>query len=252
LCECNAVKTRGFDRVADVYDETRSLDRAVMERIVSRLAERFSGCSFLDVGVGTGRFAAPIAEAGLEVAGIDVSRLMIERARAKGVADLVIADVESVPFVQGSFDYALSVHFLHLVRDWRKTVAEMVRVSRRGVVSVVEEPEGVRPRDMYVELREGMGFPMSGLKRGERDLASAVSPSMKEEVARYRKLFRPAELLSEYRARLHSVTWDVPEEVNEEIVKRMAEGLGGERVVERSVVLLCWERERLASLHPSA
>jgi len=204
------------------------------------------------VGVGTGKFAAPMAAAGLEVAGIDVSRLMIEQARAKGVEDIVIAEAESLPFAPGSFDCALSVHFLHLARDWRMALAEMVRVCRRGVVTVVEELQDVRPRDLYVELRESMGFPMQGLKRGERDLAVAVGPSPKEEVVRYRALFRPGELLSEYRSGLHSVTWDVPEEVNEEIVKRMEERLGGERILERSVLLLFWERESLARLHPSA
>lgn len=245
-------QSRGFDRVADVYDATRSLDPGVMGRIVRGLAARFAGCSFLDVGVGTGRFAAPMAEAGLSVAGIDVSRLMVERARAKGLSDLVIADALHVPFASSSFDCAFSVHFLHLVKDWREAVAEMVRVSRMGVATVVEEHEGPRPRDVYVELREEMGFPVAGLKRGERDLAEEVSPSSREELARYSRPFRPGELLSEYMSRLHSVTWDVPQDVNEEIVSGMAERLGGERVVERRVFLLFWERETLASFHPSA
>jgi SAM-dependent methyltransferase len=242
----------GFDRVADVYDATRSLRTDVMSLAVDALARRLRGSSVLDFGVGTGRFAAPLARSGVRVVGFDISPMMIRQALAKGVHDLTLSDATAVPFRDGSFDYVLSVHFVHLVDDWRSVVKEMARVGRNGLLSLLEDQQGARPRDLYMELREKKGFPMRELKLGERGLAARVRPAVFEEVANYTEVFDPQALLAEYSSMLHSVTWGVPSEVNAQIVGEMTKSLGEKRELSRTLTLAAWTRDQLLGLDPSA
>jgi hypothetical protein len=51
--------------------------------------------------------------------------------------------------------------------------------------------------------------------------------------------------MDEYAAKLHSITWDVPDEVNMEIVGKMRSRLGEKRELKRSAALVVWDRERL-------
>src|SRR4030095_2484529 len=57
-----------FARVAHCYDETRALPAEVMAAVVARIAGELgpitSSPLLLEVGVGTGRIAAPLADAG--------------------------------------------------------------------------------------------------------------------------------------------------------------------------------------------
>jgi len=239
-----------FDRVANIYDATRSLKPAVMREVIDELARFIDGSSVLDVGVGTGRIAAPLAELGLDVAGIDISVPMIGQARDKGMTGLAISDAEFVPFRSQSFDYAMVTHFMHLLKDWKAVVREIERVTTKGLVAVVNDPEGSRPRDMYVRLREKRGFPMTGLKLGERDMIGMVAPSLTLKLADYREEFDPGQLMDEYAAKLHSITWDVPEQVNAQIVAEMRPRLGAKRELERSVALVVWERDKLRRFYP--
>lgn len=66
------------------------------------------GSSVLELGIGTGRLAVPMLEAGLSVTGVDASPAMVARLREK-VGDRIpvaIADFTEVP-VEGSFDVVL-------------------------------------------------------------------------------------------------------------------------------------------------
>jgi SAM-dependent methyltransferase len=71
--------------VAAEYDETigRWGDPEVVEAAVDFLAEAADGGAALELGVGTGRIALPLARRGVEVHGIDLSQAMVARMRAK-------------------------------------------------------------------------------------------------------------------------------------------------------------------------
>ena len=69
------------DRVADVYDEWYKPVDTVAE--VALLTELAAGGRALELGIGTGRIAVPLAAAGVDVHGIDASPAMVERLRAK-------------------------------------------------------------------------------------------------------------------------------------------------------------------------
>jgi len=74
------------ERIAEVYDERHP---AFEEAAVRLLAELAAGGRALELGVGTGRVALPLAARGVEVHGIDASPAMVERLRAKPGGDRV-------------------------------------------------------------------------------------------------------------------------------------------------------------------
>ena len=130
-----------FDRAAGYYDETRGLPedvRAEVTRILAaELASMPAGLRCLEVGVGTGRMAWPLHQAGVPMAGCDLSIPMMERLIAKAGGSgppfpLVQADGSRLPFPDGTFGATMVVHVLHLVRQWQAVVRELVRVVRPG------------------------------------------------------------------------------------------------------------------------
>ncbi len=86
----------------------------------------------LEIGVGSGRFAAPL---GVQV-GIDPSRAMLDRARARGL-EVLEGIAEDLPFVDDSFDHALVVTTLCFVDSPDAMLAEARRVLRPGGVLVM-------------------------------------------------------------------------------------------------------------------
>jgi SAM-dependent methyltransferase len=69
------------ERIAHVYDEW--YPATVDEEMISALAELAAGGRALELGIGTGRVALPLAAAGVEVHGIDSSEAMVAKLRAK-------------------------------------------------------------------------------------------------------------------------------------------------------------------------
>ena len=91
------------DRIADVYDEWYAeLDPA---SAVELLAELAGDGRVLELAIGSGRIALPLAARGVEVHGIDASERMVERLRAKPGGEAIpvtMGDFADVP-VEGTF-----------------------------------------------------------------------------------------------------------------------------------------------------
>ncbi len=99
------------DRIADVYDEWTAREGIETDAAVGVLAELAGAGPVLELAVGTGRIALPLAERGLEVHGIDASQTMVDRLRAKPGGDRVrvtMGDFADVP-VEGSFSLVFVV-----------------------------------------------------------------------------------------------------------------------------------------------
>lgn len=86
------------DRMAGVYDSFYA--SVNVPKRIDVLEELAAGGPALELGIGTGSFALPLAARGVEVHGIDVSEAMVEKLRAKaGGAEVPVtirdfADVE--------------------------------------------------------------------------------------------------------------------------------------------------------------
>ena len=102
------------ERIAARYDESAAtmFDPAVVEPVVDRLAELADGGRALELGIGTGRIALPLAARGVPVHGIELSNAMAARLRAKpgGEAiDITIGDFATAK-VDGTFSIAYLVY----------------------------------------------------------------------------------------------------------------------------------------------
>jgi SAM-dependent methyltransferase len=73
------------ERVAARYDEREAelFGAAVVDPVVDFLVELARGGAALELGIGTGRIALPLAQRGSRVSGIDLSEAMVARLRAK-------------------------------------------------------------------------------------------------------------------------------------------------------------------------
>ena len=140
-----------YDKIARVYDPWSV---TVVEDVPFYLEEarRFGG-PVLELGVGTGRIAVPLAAAGLEVVGVDLSTGMLEVARESaelaGVSiDLRHGDMRDPP-VEGEFPLVIAPFrsLLHLETD----------ADRRAVLRAVQRhlaPKGHFVFDVFAPSPE--------------------------------------------------------------------------------------------------
>ena len=99
--------------VAERYDDGswEMFSAEVLEPTVDLLAELARGGRALELGIGTGRVALPLAERGVEVRGIDLSQAMVAKLREKAGGDRIpveIGDFASTR-VDGTFTLAYLV-----------------------------------------------------------------------------------------------------------------------------------------------
>ena len=79
------------ERVAERYDESTAdlSDAAAVDPVVDFLVDLCSEGTALELGIGTGRIALPLAQRGIRVHGIDLSQAMVAKLRAKpGASDI--------------------------------------------------------------------------------------------------------------------------------------------------------------------
>ena len=132
---------KSFDRVADVYDATRAMPADVSKAVadaISALAHEVSAePRLIEVGIGTGRIAVPLAERGVRVTGIDISTAMLSVLLGKRRdIDVMLAEASQPPFRPATFDASLFVHILHLVPDPEATVRATLALVRPGGIAM--------------------------------------------------------------------------------------------------------------------
>jgi len=244
------VKRVSFDRIADGYDKTRELPEDTMNSVLDALCEEMPESSgILDVGSGTARFALPLSRRGFSVVGIDISEEMLGISRYKGFNRLARADSSSLPFRDAAFDFALAVHVLHLLEDWTRTVAEIRRVLRDSLMSVVIENETKWFGESYHDLLREHGYDKDHPGIGEKGLAERVKPGLVKEVAsvtHHRAADRVIDRLDE---RCFSSQWEVPEELHRAAITEMRERYSGEEFENSyDVLVYAWDVRQLDKL----
>lgn len=160
-----------FDRAAGDYDATRGFPPGMEDRVAALVAEAGGlgpQARLLEVGIGTGRLALPLARRGVRVVGVDLSRPMLGRLLEKRAAlpvDVLRADAARLPFADASVDAALGVHVFHLIPRWRDVLAELARVLRPGA-PLLHGSDTRRLEDLWTGWREqveGLGVEHVGV-----------------------------------------------------------------------------------------
>jgi ubiquinone/menaquinone biosynthesis C-methylase UbiE len=119
-----------YARQAQTYDRTRSAGSETLEPLMVPLAAA-PGRFVLDVGGGTGNYAAAMTEAGYEVLVLDMSPDMLNVAASKGL-NVRRADAISLPEPDSCADAVTMIAMLHQIPDWKAALREARRVLRPG------------------------------------------------------------------------------------------------------------------------
>jgi SAM-dependent methyltransferase len=149
------------ERIAAIYDA--EVDVEAVAETVELLAGL--GSSALEFAIGTGRVALPLAEHGVRVAGIDMSRAMVARLRAKPGGDRIdvtIGDFSSTR-VDGDFDlvYLVFNTIMNLtsqqaqVACFRNAAAHLRPGGRFLIETMQPELRRLPPGQNLVPFRDG-------------------------------------------------------------------------------------------------
>src|SRR5207302_5614028 len=100
------------ERVAARYDESSAdmFDPAVVDPVVDLLVELAGSGRALELGIGTGRIALPLAQRGVPVHGIELSKAMAARLRAKPGGEEIGVTIGD--FATATVDGTFSVAYL--------------------------------------------------------------------------------------------------------------------------------------------
>jgi SAM-dependent methyltransferase len=116
-----------YDRIGVGYDTTRRADPEIVRQLVALLNVP-PGAACLDVACGTGNYTAALAESGLRMHGLEISRTMLDAARIKSEdVHWVNADAVTIPFPDGVFHGAIVTLALHHFRQPDATFREIAR-----------------------------------------------------------------------------------------------------------------------------
>ena len=222
-----------FDRAAEIYDQTRGLPPGVGDRAAAALIE-FAGLApadpVLEVGVGTGRVALPLARAlgsNHRLTGVDLSRKMMVRLAEKLDSEirpptLAEADALHLPFPTGLFRAILTIHVWHLLREWQAVLAEIVRVRAPNGLLVVgwndhlPESSGERINHKFREiaLAHGISVERQGLVDFSDLLVHLPGARSSEIVAAEWVVERAPRLALQSLAERHfSSSWLIPDDL---------------------------------------
>ena len=138
-----------YSKRASAYDRQKArtwkseagFEVEVLEEIIHVAYKAEAGFG-LDAGVGSGRVSTPlIRETKLPLVGLDLSREMLKLAKKKTssigkISDLLLADIEFLPFRNGSFSLLLCVSMLHYFSSPRVALMEFSRVLKKGGIFI--------------------------------------------------------------------------------------------------------------------
>jgi ubiquinone/menaquinone biosynthesis C-methylase UbiE len=219
-----------FDRVADSYDQTRGFPPGV-EDTVAELVASAGGLGpesrALEIGIGTGRIALPLAARVGSVVGLDLSTPMLARLLAKRGerrVRAIRADAARLPFPAASFDAVIGVHVFHLIPRWREVLAEAVRVLRPGarlLVAADDASSGNVWADWRRRFTAELGLENAGVPRDRfEDFPAIEGWTLVGPAARiaFERRMPPQALLDRMAKRSWSLTWDLSDADLERLV----------------------------------
>ncbi len=207
-----------FDRAADYYDATRGFPPGIEDAVADAIVAtgRLQPTSrVLEIGVGTGRIALPLARRVGSVLGVDLSAPMLAKLLEKRGSLPVAparADATQLPYADDSVDAAVAVHVFHLIPGWRTVLHELARVLRPGgrLLHGFDDPARGAAWTRWRERAdrqlgvENVGVPRAQIESFLED--EGWRPVDAERIGFERRM-RPSALIDLIASRTWSVTW---------------------------------------------
>jgi len=215
-----------FDRAVGYYDQTRGFPPGI-ENVVPSLfiqaGQLTESSRVLEVGIGTGRIALPLASHVRSYTGIDLSRLMMSRLLAKQGDETVYlseGDASQLPFGNHVFDAAIAVHVFHLIPTWQIALREVARVLRPGGLLLHGGDNGMGRHQAFRVLAEALNAavperPQRGVQNQNRTtflVDSGWTPVGEPVRHEFSVKLAPQSYLDQLAARTWSSTWQLTDE----------------------------------------
>lgn len=219
-----------FDHAADIYDVTRALPEDVAHKLTDALVAGLAAVGAdhaLEVGIGTGRIARPLAGRGIRVCGVDISPRMLVRLRDQLgpqhlPPDLALGDTTQLPIASGSFRAVLVFNVLHLVSSPERAVQELRRVIAPGGVVIQGNTRyqgqqhwaaSMERWDDLLARRDCAARRRLSVERVHATLRALGGSCRLETVAEGEERRTPAQNLDRIRGRIDSWSWEIPDDV---------------------------------------
>jgi demethylmenaquinone methyltransferase / 2-methoxy-6-polyprenyl-1,4-benzoquinol methylase len=184
-----------FSTIADRYDFITVLlscgqDRRWKERLVSMASSDrtrgAAGVRALDLACGTGDIAYALHSRGAQVVGLDLTRRMIELARAKVTSGsrpaFLVGDMMSLPFPSASFDVVTTGYGLRNVPVIAQALGEIRRVLRPdGLLLSLDFNRPANPlvRSVYLTYLTIVGSTLGFVLHGDPDTYRYIPESIR-------------------------------------------------------------------------
>jgi SAM-dependent methyltransferase len=187
-------KTEPFEKNLDRYEQW-FMDNplAYLSEIKAIQALLPKGGDGVEIGVGTGRFAAPLRIR----YGVEPAAKMAAVARKRGV-EVSEGTAEKLPFEEGRFDFALMVTTLCFADDPRAALREARRVLKVGGVLVVGLVDRESPLGKSYQKRKGESlFYREAAFFSAAEAATLMKEAGFADLTFTQTLFRPLEDIEE-------------------------------------------------------
>ena len=192
-----------FATIAERYDLITVLlsygrDRQWKRRLVD-LAAPFDGARALDLATGTGDIAFRLAARGARAVGLDLTRRMIELARAKATVarpfqghdrgakspapHFLVGDMLALPFPDGSFDIVTTGYGLRNVPDLAAAIDEIGRVLKSGGQALsldFNRPSSRLVRSAYLQYLSLVGGALGWMLHRDPDTYRYIPASIRQ------------------------------------------------------------------------
>ncbi len=174
-----------FTRAADAYAARKAVVDQISHQFMLKLSGVKSTDRVLDVATGPGFIAMLFAERAKEVIGVDLTPAFLAKAQAnsaeRGLHNIRFreADVENLPFADGSFDIVTCHKALHHFSRALKALSEMHRVLKRSGRLVLgdslssDDPQIAARHNELERLRDPSHVEMYGPKKLQRLIEQA-------------------------------------------------------------------------------
>lgn len=124
----------------------------------------------LDVGCGCGGFTASLSAYCKTIEAVDPLAGLVERCRTEQQRPNInyrVMDALNLHYPDRAFDVVLERGSLHHIAEWRKALAEMIRVTRQHILieERVNDPRstgkanGIKGQNLFLELQEEVKYP---------------------------------------------------------------------------------------------
>ena len=112
---------------------------------------RLAKGSILEVGTGKGHMTVVLAKKGFKLVSIDldkkaqdIARMHLKSIKRSKSVNLKIMNAERLQYKDNSFDYVISVNFIHHAKNPLKCLKEMIRVAKNKLIIVDINKRGER------------------------------------------------------------------------------------------------------------